>query len=49
MPTAPKNLGVTFIPTTKDRVVISSVEFKIIQVVINEQNNTAVSFDLVLR
>ena len=39
----------TFVPTTKDRVVISSVEFKIIQVVINEQNNTPVSFDLILR
>ena len=39
----------TFVPTTKDRVVISNVEFKIIQVVTNEQNNTAVSFDLVLR
>ncbi len=39
----------TFVPTTKDRVVISSVEFKIIQVTINEQNNTPVSFDLVLR
>ena len=39
----------TFVPTTKDRVVISSVEFKIIQVLINEQNNTAVSFELVLR
>ena len=39
----------TFVPTTKDRVVISNVEFKIIQVVINEQNNTAVSFDLILR
>ena len=40
---------ITFIPTTKDRVVISSVEFKIVQVVINEQNNTPVSFDLILR
>jgi hypothetical protein len=39
----------TFVPTTKDRVLISSVEFKIIQVTINEQNNTPVSFDLVLR
>jgi len=39
----------TFTPTTKDRVVISSVEFKIIQVITNEQNNTAVSFDLILR
>ena len=39
----------TFVPTTKDRVVISSVEFKIVQVVVNEQNNTPVSFDLILR
>ena len=39
----------TFAPTTKDRVVISSVEFKIVQVVTNEQNNTPVSFDLILR
>ena len=39
----------SFVPTTKDRVVISSVEFKIIQVITNEQNNTAVSFDLILR
>ena len=39
----------TFVPTTKDRVVISNVEFKIVQVVINEQNNTPVSFDLILR
>ena len=40
---------ITFVPTTKDRVVISNVEFKIVQVVINEQNNTPVSFDLILR
>ena len=39
----------TFAPTTKDRVVISNVEFKIVQVVINEQNNTPISFDLFLR
>ena len=39
----------TFVPTTKDRAVISSVEFKIIQVITNEQNNTAISFDLILR
>ena len=39
----------TFVPTTKDRVVISSVEFKIIQVTTNEQNNTPISFDLILR
>ena len=39
----------TFVPTTKDRVVISSVEFKIVQVITNEQNNTPISFDLILR
>ena len=39
----------TFVPTTKDRVVISSVEFKIVQVTTNEQNNTPISFDLILR
>ena len=39
----------TFVPTTKDRVVISSVEFKIISIVVNEQNNTPISFELVLR
>jgi len=40
---------ITFVPTTKDRVVISNVEFKIVQVITNEQNNTPVSFDLILR
>ena len=40
---------ITFVPTTKDRVVISSVEFKIISISVNEQNNTPVSFELVLR
>ena len=39
----------TFTPTTKDLVVINSVKFQIIQVITNEQNNTAVSFDLILR
>ena len=39
----------TFVPTTKDRVVISSVEFKIISITTNEQNNTPISFELVLR
>ena len=39
----------TFVPTTKDRLVISSVEFKIVQIITNEQNNTPVSFDLILR
>ena len=41
--------NMAFDSTTKDRVVISNVEFKIIQVITNEQNNTAVSFDLILR
>ena len=40
---------ITFVPTTKDRVVISSVEFKIISISVNEQNNTLISFELVLR
>ena len=40
---------ITFVPTTKDRVVISSVEFKIISITTNEQNNTPISFELVLR
>ena len=39
----------TFVPTTKDRVVISNVEFKIVLVITNEQNNTPISFDLILR
>ena len=39
----------TFVPTTKDKVVISSVEFKIISISVNEQNNTPISFELVLR
>ena len=40
---------ITFVPTTKERVVISSVEFKIISISVNEQNNTPISFELVLR
>ncbi len=39
----------SFVPTTKDKVVISSVEFKIISISVNEQNNTPISFELVLR
>ena len=39
----------TFAPTTKDRVVISNVEFKIIQVITEEQFNIPVKFDLILR
>ena len=38
-----------YVPTTKDRVVISSVEFKIIAVNTNEQYNTPISFEIVLR
>ena len=40
---------ITFVQTTKDNVVISGIEFKIIQIIINEQNNTPISFDLILR
>ena len=40
---------IDFVPTTQDRVLISGVEFKIIQVITNEQNNTPISFDLILR
>ena len=39
----------TFVPTTKDIVIISSVKFRIIQVITNEQGNTPISFDLILR
>ena len=44
---ASKNLN--FIPTTKDKVVISNIEFKISQVITMQQNNTPISFDLILR
>ena len=40
---------IDFVPTTKDRVLISGVEFKVIQVITNEQDNTPISFDLILR
>ena len=40
---------ISFVPTTKDRVLISNVEFKVIQVITNEQDNTPISFDLILR
>ena len=39
----------TFAPTTKDRVVISNVEFKISKVKTMQQNNSPISFDLILR
>ena len=40
---------ITFTPTTFDRVVISGIEYKVVQINTNEQNNTAVSFDIFLR
>ena len=39
----------TFTPTPKDKVVISSIVYQIIRVVTEEQENTAVYFDLFLR
>ena len=40
---------ITFTPTTFDRVVISGTEYKVVQISTNEQNNTAISFDIFLR
>ena len=40
---------IDFSPTTFDRVVISGTEYKIIQINVLEQNNTAISYDLFLR
>ena len=40
---------ITFTPTTFDRVVISGTEYKVVQINTNEQNNTAISFDIFLR
>jgi len=40
---------ISFTPTTFDRVVISGTEYKVVQINTNEQNNTAVSFDIFLR
>lgn len=41
--------GLTFTPSTKDKVLISSIEYKIVRVDTNEQDNTAVFYDLFLR
>tara|TARA_Y100000004_G_scaffold59041_1_gene65669 strand:+ start:13378 stop:13734 length:357 start_codon:yes stop_codon:yes gene_type:complete len=41
--------GLTFTPTTKDKVIISSIEYKIVRVDTNEQDNTAIYYDLFLR
>ena len=40
---------ITFIPTTFDRVVINGTESKVVQINTNEQDNTAISFDIFLR
>tara|TARA_R100001440_G_scaffold23906_1_gene38828 strand:- start:8460 stop:8813 length:354 start_codon:yes stop_codon:yes gene_type:complete len=40
---------ITFTPTTFDRVTISGTEYKVIQINTNEQDNTAISFDIFLR
>ena len=39
----------TFTPTNKDRIVIAGVEFKVIAINTNELDNTAITFDLILR
>ena len=41
--------SLTNTPTTADRVVISSVNYQIIEVKTIEQDNTAISYELVLR
>ena len=40
---------IVFSSTTFDRVVISGTEYKVIQINTNEQDNTAISFDIFLR
>ena len=40
---------ITFTPTTFDRVAISGTEYKVVQINTNEQDNTAISFDIFLR
>ena len=40
---------ITFTPTTFDRVIISGTEYKIIQINVNEQDNTDIAFDIFLR
>jgi ribosomal protein L24 len=41
--------SVTNVPTTTDRVVISGVSYQIIRVKTEEQNNTAITHELILR
>ena len=40
---------ITFVPTTKDKIIISGIKYKIIQVNTNEQGNIPISFELILR
>ena len=40
---------ITFTPTNKDRVVIAGVEYKVIGINTNELDNTAITFDIILR
>jgi len=39
----------SFTPTPKDKVLVSSVVYKIISVSTNEQNNTAITYELLVR
>tara|TARA_Y100001963_G_scaffold150985_1_gene233055 strand:+ start:2700 stop:3056 length:357 start_codon:yes stop_codon:yes gene_type:complete len=41
--------SLTNVPTTTDRVVISSISYQIIRVKTEEQNNTAITHELILR
>ena len=41
--------SVTYVPTTSDRVVIGGVSFQIIRIKTEEQGNTAISYELILR
>ena len=40
---------ITFTPTTFDRVLISGTQYKVVQINTNEQDNSAISFDIFLR
>ena len=41
--------GLSSDPTPQDRILISSIEYQIIQVLKYEQNNSAITFELILR
>jgi len=40
--------AISFTPTTKDKIIISSIKYNIIRVETNEQDNTPIYFDLFL-